>query len=198
MPPLTPTRRSSGRTRAKPSRTYAGLATADRGKLIMACGTGKTFTSSGWPSSLSALVAASSSWSPISLLSQTLREWATEAEVPSRPRGVLGSEATARSKAHQRGHFLPSTSLLPSTTNIAVPSPDGPRRRRDRLDDRRLRPTSPSTSSPRPNSRRPAGVRPHRLRRGSPHNGTTLAGETSPPSCGSTMRHTSAATSGSI
>ena len=62
-----------------------GLATADRGRLIMACGTGKTFTSlkiaekmAGIGGNVLFLVPS------ISLLSQTLREWATEAEIPLR------------------------------------------------------------------------------------------------------------------
>lgn len=61
----------------------AGLAEADRGKLIMACGTGKTFTSLkiaedivGAGKRVLFLVPS------LSLLSQTLTEWSQEAEVP--------------------------------------------------------------------------------------------------------------------
>jgi predicted helicase len=64
-------------------KVISGFAASDRGKLIMACGTGKTFTSlkiaeTLVPSTGSVLFLVSS----ISLLSQTLREWSTEAEKP--------------------------------------------------------------------------------------------------------------------
>ncbi|MDO8330310.1 MAG: type ISP restriction/modification enzyme [Fluviicoccus sp.] len=61
----------------------AGLQTADRGKLIMACGTGKTFTSlkiaeklAGKGKRVLFLVPS------LSLLSQTLTEWTQESETP--------------------------------------------------------------------------------------------------------------------
>lgn len=60
-----------------------GLKTADRGKLIMACGTGKTFTSlriaekqAGKGTRVLFLVPS------LSLLSQTLTEWTQQSEVP--------------------------------------------------------------------------------------------------------------------
>ncbi|WP_228028112.1 DEAD/DEAH box helicase [Chitinibacter fontanus] len=60
-----------------------GLATAERGKLIMACGTGKTFTSlkiaeklAGTGKRVLFLVPS------LSLLSQTLTEWTQESETP--------------------------------------------------------------------------------------------------------------------
>lgn len=98
-----------------------GLATQDRGKLIMACGTGKTFTSlrlaermAGAGKSVLFLVPS------ISLLSQTLREWATEAEVPLAPLAVCSDKkATARSKATDEDISAVDIAL-PSTTNVAV------------------------------------------------------------------------------
>jgi predicted helicase len=60
----------------------AGFSDADRGKLIMACGTGKTFTSLkiaeqfAQEKSLVLFLVPS-----ISLLSQTLREWTAESEI---------------------------------------------------------------------------------------------------------------------
>jgi predicted helicase len=61
----------------------AGLATADRGKLIMACGTGKTFTSlkiaeavAGKGGRVLFLVPS------LALLSQTLTEWTQESGIP--------------------------------------------------------------------------------------------------------------------
>lgn len=98
-----------------------GLTTADRGKLIMACGTGKTFTSLRLAERLvgpggSVLFLVPS----ISLLSQTLREWATEAEVPLASLAVCSDrKATARSKATNED--ISAVDLaLPSTTNVAV------------------------------------------------------------------------------
>jgi predicted helicase len=98
-----------------------GLASADRGKLIMACGTGKTFTSLRLAEQLvgaggSVLFLVPS----ISLLSQTLREWATEAEVPLTSLAVCSDrKATARSKATNED--ISAVDLaLPSTTNAAV------------------------------------------------------------------------------
>jgi predicted helicase len=56
----------------------------------------------------------------ISLLSQTLREWSTEAEVPLAPIAVCSDrKATARSKATSED--ISAVDLaLPSTTNVAV------------------------------------------------------------------------------
>ncbi|MCS5515609.1 DEAD/DEAH box helicase family protein [Pseudomonas qingdaonensis] len=62
----------------------AGLKNAERGKLIMACGTGKTFTSlkiaerlAGKGKRVLFLVPS------LSLLSQTLTEWTQESETPA-------------------------------------------------------------------------------------------------------------------
>ncbi|MEY4569428.1 MAG: hypothetical protein RLZZ398_867 [Verrucomicrobiota bacterium] len=69
-------------TSAKSKVTH-GLATADRGKLIMACGTGKTFTSlkiaeevAGKDKRVLFLVPS------LNLLSQTLTEWTQESAIP--------------------------------------------------------------------------------------------------------------------
>ncbi len=67
----------------------AGFQSADRGKLIMACGTGKTYTSlkiveQQVPIGGLVLFLVPS----ISLLQQTLVEWTAEAEVPLRPLAV--------------------------------------------------------------------------------------------------------------
>ncbi|MCB1156791.1 MAG: DEAD/DEAH box helicase [Leptospiraceae bacterium] len=60
-----------------------GLKTSDRGKLIMACGTGKTFTSL----KIAEKEAGKGKWvlflvPSLALLSQTLTEWTQESEVP--------------------------------------------------------------------------------------------------------------------
>ncbi|MFK4389872.1 putative helicase [Peribacillus frigoritolerans] len=62
-----------------------GFREADRGKLIMACGTGKTFTSLKIAETISNINSISSVLflvPSISLLSQTLREWTAETETP--------------------------------------------------------------------------------------------------------------------
>lgn len=75
----------------------AGLQTADRGKLIMACGTGKTFTALkiaermvGKGGRVLFLVPS------ISLLSQSLREWTAEAEIPLHPIAVCSDIKVGR------------------------------------------------------------------------------------------------------
>jgi predicted helicase len=97
----------------------AGFETSDRGKLIMACGTGKTFTSlrlaeqlAGAGKSVLFLVPS------ISLLSQTLREWTLEASLPLASIAVCSDKkATVRSKSED----ISAVDLaLPSTTNVAT------------------------------------------------------------------------------
>lgn len=101
-----------------------GFVDHDRGKLIMACGTGKTFTSLrlaeqfvGAGGSVLFLVPS------ISLLSQTLREWSVEAEVPLRPIAVCSDrKSTARSQ--NTDEDIATVDLaLPATTNIGSKPP---------------------------------------------------------------------------
>jgi predicted helicase len=98
-----------------------GFETGERGKLIMACGTGKTFTALrlaeemvGPGGSVLFLVPS------ISLLSQSLREWCTEAETPLRPLAVCSDrKSTARSK--NLDEDISAVDLaLPATTNVAL------------------------------------------------------------------------------
>ena len=101
----------------------AGFEEHDRGRLIMACGTGKTFTSLrlaeryvGAGGSVLFLVPS------ISLLSQTLREWSVEAEVPILPLAVCSDrKSTARSR--NADEDIATVDLaLPATTNAALVS----------------------------------------------------------------------------
>ena len=76
---------------------FKGLRQHDRGKLIMACGTGKTFTSLriaeelvGEGGSVLFLVPS------IQLLSQSLREWMANAEVDVRPFAVCSDVRVGR------------------------------------------------------------------------------------------------------
>ena len=101
----------------------AGLSTADRGKLIMACGTGKTFTSlriaeamAGSGGRVLFLVPS------IALLSQTLMEWSTESEVPLRSFAVCSD--TKVGKGRKRTSLSEDISVvdlaIPATTDGAA------------------------------------------------------------------------------
>ena len=96
--------------------TVAGFKNGDRGKLIMACGTGKTFTSLRIAEKLArkggnVLFLAPS----ISLISQTLREWATEATLPLRTYAVCSDTKVGKRSTNEdlRVHDL----AIPATTN---------------------------------------------------------------------------------
>jgi predicted helicase len=91
-----------------------GLASLDRGKLIMACGTGKTFTSLRLveeqvePGGTVLFLVPS-----ISLLSQTLREWSAEAAEPMRYFAVCSDRSVGKGSEDIRVHDL----AIPATTN---------------------------------------------------------------------------------
>ncbi len=94
----------------------AGFASADRGKMIMACGTGKTFTSLKLveqvvPRGGTVLFLVPS----ISLLSQTLKEWTIESAVPLRCFAVCSDVSVGKRKSDED---IPVTDLAyPATTN---------------------------------------------------------------------------------
>lgn len=99
----------------------SGFADRDRGKLVMACGTGKTFTSLkiaeelvGAGGSVLFLVPS------IQLLSQSLREWVANAEVGIRPFAVC-SDARVGRKASTDDADLSVVDLAePATTDAAT------------------------------------------------------------------------------
>ncbi|RCG23380.1 damage-inducible protein [Sphaerisporangium album] len=95
-----------------------GFLSHARGKLIMACGTGKTLTALRIaedlvPTGGSVLVLVPS----ISLLSQTLKEWTTDAKVPLRPYGVC-SDTKAGSRSDNED-ISPYDLVFPATTDAA-------------------------------------------------------------------------------
>lgn len=100
------------------SKVVAGFASADRGKLIMACGTGKTFTSLKLVEQLvprggTVLFLVPS----ISLLSQTLKEWTIESAIPLRSFAVCSDVSVGKRKTDED---IPITDLAyPATTNTA-------------------------------------------------------------------------------
>lgn len=93
-----------------------GFKTADRGKLIMACGTGKTFTSL---KMVEAMVPADGCVlflvPSISLLSQTLREWTAETAIPMRSFAVCSDSKVGKAGENEdiRAHDL----AFPATTD---------------------------------------------------------------------------------
>lgn len=95
-----------------------GLAKHDRGKLIMACGTGKTFTSLriaeglvGEGGTVLFLVPS------IQLLSQSLREWMAHSEVDIRPFAVCSDVRVGRQLDNDSGDISTIDLTEPATTN---------------------------------------------------------------------------------
>jgi predicted helicase len=95
-------------------RVTEGFKNGDRGKLIMACGTGKTFT---------ALKIAENQTKgkgivlflvpSISLLSQTLREWSAESEIPFNALAVCSDTKVGKNSEDISKHDL----AIPATTD---------------------------------------------------------------------------------
>ncbi|MFU2078653.1 DEAD/DEAH box helicase, partial [Avibacterium endocarditidis] len=104
------------------NKVKAGLQNADRGKLIMACGTGKTFTSlkiaeeiAGKGKSVLFLVPS------LALLSQSLTEWTQEADIPLHSFAVCSDSDVG--KQNKDNNDLVQTQIhelqYPATTNAA-------------------------------------------------------------------------------
>ncbi|WP_417522001.1 DEAD/DEAH box helicase [Marinobacter sp.] len=100
----------------------SGLKTADRGKLIMACGTGKTFTSLKIAESLAGkgnrvlfLVPS------LSLLGQTLTEWTQESSIPLKSFAVCSDSDVGKRRGKDDDRVIAGISDLqyPATTNAA-------------------------------------------------------------------------------
>ncbi|WP_375670872.1 DEAD/DEAH box helicase [Bartonella sp. CL434QHHD] len=97
-----------------------GLQEADRGKLIMACGTGKTFTSlkiaetiAGKGKRVLFLVPS------LALISQTIREWTEDTEVPLRSFAVCSDTQVGKRRKNKNDalEFDSSDLALPATTD---------------------------------------------------------------------------------
>ncbi|MHB1587422.1 MAG: DEAD/DEAH box helicase [Acidiferrobacteraceae bacterium] len=96
----------------------AGFQSSDRGKLIMACGTGKTFTALKIAERLVAPGGSILFLVPsISLLSQSLREWTIDAARPLRAFAVCSDTTVGKQKTNEdlRVHDL----AYPATTDAA-------------------------------------------------------------------------------
>lgn len=96
----------------------------DRGKLIMACGTGKTYTSlciaekeTDGKGTVLFLVPS------IALLSQTLREWTADAKDPIKPICICSDPSVskaAKMSDENEGGFSVTDLALPASTNISA------------------------------------------------------------------------------
>ena len=100
------------------SKVLGGLDSADRGKLIMACGTGKTYTSlqiveRQVPKGGTVLFLVPS----IALLSQTLKEWTIEASIPLRSFAVCSDVSVGKRKDEEDTAVVDLA--YPATTNTA-------------------------------------------------------------------------------
>ena len=103
-------------------KTHEYFKSHDRGKLIMACGTGKTYTSlkiaekeTNNKGTILFLVPS------IALLGQTLNEWSTQAEVPINPICICSDPTSTRKqiKNDDNDCFSVVDLALPASTNIA-------------------------------------------------------------------------------
>lgn len=102
------------------SATKAGLAVADRGKLIMACGTGKTFTSLKIAESIAGKGKRVLFLVPsLALLSQSLFEWTQESAIPLHNFAVCSDSDIGKNRNDEDDRVIATTSDLqfPATTN---------------------------------------------------------------------------------
>lgn len=100
--------------------TIKGLADAERGKLIMACGTGKTFTSLKIAESMAGKGKTVLFLVPsLSLLSQTLTEWTQESETPLHSFAVCSDSDVGKTRNLDDDSIQATVSDLqyPATTN---------------------------------------------------------------------------------
>ena len=83
-----------------------GLQQHDRGKLIMACGTGKTFTALRIAERQVGAGGTMLFLTPsISLLSQSLLDWANDADTPLKTFAVCSDTKAGKTLQRRRGHF---------------------------------------------------------------------------------------------
>ncbi|MEU8507143.1 DEAD/DEAH box helicase [Streptomyces brevispora] len=105
---------------------FEGFASRDRGKLIMACGTGKTFTSL----KIAERVAAEKGGDEptrvlflvpsISLLSQTLREWTAQSQTPLHSFAVCSDAKASKQMVNSDNQDMSTHDLaFPATTDPA-------------------------------------------------------------------------------
>ena len=99
--------------------TVAGFAERDRGRLIMACGSGKTFTALRIAERMAGVGGRVLFLTPsISLLSQSLRDWANDSVVPLNQFAVCSD--TSAGKPHDDDDVSPFDLPLPASTDAAT------------------------------------------------------------------------------
>lgn len=95
-----------------------GFQAHDRGKLIMACGTGKTFTSLKIAERLAGAGGRVLFLVPsIALLSQSLREWTGESEVPIRSLAVCSDRKVGKGRGGEGEDISVVDLAIPATTD---------------------------------------------------------------------------------
>jgi predicted helicase len=105
------------------SAVRAGLKDADRGKLIMACGTGKTFTSLKIAEALAGRGKRVMFLVPsLSLLSQSLTEWTQESDIPLHSFAVCSDSDVGKKKGRKEDDAVQTLAhelRYPATTDAA-------------------------------------------------------------------------------
>ena len=97
--------------------TVDGFQEHERGKLIMACGSGKTFTALRIAEQVAGIGGSVLFLTPsISLLSQSLIEWANDAELPLKTFAVC-SDTKAGKRGGDDGDLTPNDLIEPASTN---------------------------------------------------------------------------------
>ena len=98
-----------------------GFADHERGKLIMACGSGKTFTALRIAEDVAGAGGSVLFLTPsISLLSQSLRDWANDAAVPVKPFAVCSDASASRLRDEDDDDISPFDLPLPASTDAAT------------------------------------------------------------------------------
>ena len=103
------------------NRTHEHFKTSERGKLIMACGTGKTFTALRIAEKETAGKGLILFLVPsIALLGQTLREWSAEADEPLNAICICSDSAVSQTqnRNNDTGGFSSVDLALPASTNV--------------------------------------------------------------------------------
>ena len=108
----------------------AGFEASDRGKLIMACGTGKTLTALRIAEQVATLGGRVLFAAPsLSLLAQSMREWGTDAEIPLRAFAVCSDAKVGRDDADcTRTYDMPIPATTDAEALVNSASADAPER----------------------------------------------------------------------
>ena len=108
----------------------AGFEASDRGKLIMACGTGKTFAALRIAERVAGLGGRVLFAAPsLSLLAQSMREWGADAEMPLRAFAVCSDAKVGRDDADStRTYDMPIPATTDAEALVNTASADAPER----------------------------------------------------------------------